>query len=175
MEHGLTDNWVAPNMRYSHPGGGGPNMEHHDVSEVPIVGHGGHTTEPDDQSVSCELDGDLLDRVRHFHRALEVATSEKEHRERVERGRQRWLEINKAQLEFNQSKVAETDKNLQKRDEEEAEMNLLDAANKAKSRAFIEFKQLVTTKSRTALFLANSLRKLLKHFLFRRDHKVVWV
>jgi hypothetical protein len=46
MELGRTDNWVAPNMRYSHPGSGGPNMEHHDVSEVPIVGHGKHTMEP---------------------------------------------------------------------------------------------------------------------------------
>jgi len=71
---GVGQRWVAPNMRYSHPGRGGPNMEHgrtdhtdytmlnyqsvswgienegmrrhHDVSEVPIVGHGGHTTEP---------------------------------------------------------------------------------------------------------------------------------
>ena len=123
MEHGRTDNWVAPNMRYSPPPLPPPlpplllpppNMEHHDVSEVPIVGRGGHTTEPvhtnnlgiqhvmiNDQSVSCELEGDLLDRIGHFSRALDVSTLEKERRERVERGRQRGLDIQKAQAELN--------------------------------------------------------------------------
>jgi hypothetical protein len=194
MEHARPNNWLAHNMRYSHPGGGGPNMEHHDDYEVPIVGHGGHTTEPvhtnnlgirhvminDQYHVSCELeedllDRDVLDRIGHFYRALDVATSEKEHRERVERGRKRWAEILNAQVEHNRLKRGETDEHLQKRAEEKAEEKQLDAVNKAKYKAFIEFKQLVTTKRRTALFLANTLHKLLKYFLFQRDHKVVWV
>ena len=116
-----------------------------------------------------------MDRVRHFHRALDVATSEKEHRERVERGRQRGLDIVKAQAELNQSKIPEWETYLRQRNEEDAERKRRDAANEAKAKAFKEFKQLVTTRSRTALFLANSLRKLLKQFLFCRDHKVAWV
>jgi hypothetical protein len=165
-------------------------MEHHDVSEVPIVGRGGHTTKPvhtnnlgikhvmiHDQSVSCELGEDMLERVSQFHRAIDVASSEREYRESVERGRQRGLDIVNAQRELARSKRSECETFIRQCHEEDAEKKRRNAANEAKAKAFIDFKQLVTTKSkrRTVLFLANSLRKLLKHFWFRRDHKAVWV
>ena len=156
MEHGRTDNWVAPNMRYSPPPLPPPlpplllpppNMEHHDVSEVPT------------------------------HSAIDVATSERESRERIVKGRKRWEEIVNEQNKHNQVMTVQTTEYNKRRDKLKAEEERLDAVNKAKYEAFIEFKRLVstkTTKRRNALALANSLHKVIRHFWFRRDHKSVW-
>ena len=106
----------------------------------------------------------------------------------IQTGRQKGLDQIKRDHELMRSRTSEAEKYLQELSEKEAVEKALEkrlraadeakqAADEAKQNAFNKFKNdLVFRKERKrqALILANNLRKLLKHYWFRKHYEVVW-
>ena len=106
----------------------------------------------------------------------------------IQTGRQKGLDQIKRDHELMRSRTSEAEKYLQELSEKEAVEKALEkrlraadeakqAADEAKQNAFNKFKNdLVFRKERKrqALILAKKLRKLLKHYWFRKHYEVVW-